>query len=97
MKTPMTFTKGADINGTGLQGKIVTTYDKLVAVFGEPDERNGDKTTVEWHLRFEDGTVASIYDWKYGTTPMAEAVWNVGGKTVNAYYRVLAHLEEVLV
>jgi translation initiation factor IF-1 len=24
----------------------------------------GDKVTIEWGIRFEDGTIATIYDWK---------------------------------
>ena len=67
-----------DSNMTSLQGYVETTYDTLVAVFGEP-LRGGDKTTVEWILKFEDGTVATIYDWKEYDTPMGEYDWHVGG------------------
>jgi hypothetical protein len=94
----MKFTKDACMNGTSLQGKIVTTYARLVEMFGEPDFTNGDKVTAEWCLEFEDGTVATIYDWKYGETPMGEAVWNIGGKNSEAVYRVyevMGLMEEV--
>jgi hypothetical protein len=62
-------------------------YEELVAVFGEP-EGGGDKTTVEWCLAFEDGTVATIYDWKEYETPMYEYNWHIGGKSKQAVARV---------
>jgi len=93
----MKFTKDAVVNGTCLQGRITTTYGELVEKFGEP-ERGGDKTTVEWALEFEDGTVATIYDWKYQETPMYKTDWNIGGKSVEAIFRVyevMGLMEEV--
>jgi hypothetical protein len=30
-------------------------------------------------LQFEDGTVATIYDWKMNSTPMREYSWHIGG------------------
>jgi hypothetical protein len=83
----MNFTKDACANGTSYKGKIVTTYDELVSKFGLPDfgpHGDGDKVTCEWALEFEDGTVATIYDWKYGETPFHKAEWNIGGKTNQA-------------
>lgn len=52
------------LNGTYLLGHIIASYDKLVEVFGY-ETSNGDEYNVqaEWSLKFEDGTVASIYDW----------------------------------
>jgi hypothetical protein len=84
----MKFTKDAIVNGTSLQGHITTTYAELVEKFGEPDFFGGDKITVEWALDFEDGTVATIYDWKYGETPMHKTQWNIGGKNSDAVFRV---------
>jgi hypothetical protein len=84
----MKFTNDALVNGTCLQGHIVTTYADLVEKFGAPSEGDGYKTTAKWALEFEDGTVATIYDWKYGTTPMNKTEWNIGGKTSDAVFRV---------
>ena len=84
--------KNADISYTGLVGTVTTTYAALVHAFGQPDRTNGDKTTAEWCLRFDDGTVASIYDWKEPSTPMGLHSWHVGGKSVKALLRVEAHL-----
>jgi hypothetical protein len=94
----MKFTKDAIVNGTSLQGHITTTYAELVEKFGEPNCFGGDKITVEWALEFGDGTVATIYDWKYGETPMHKTEWNIGGKTKEAVYRVyevMGLMEEV--
>ena len=83
----MKFTTEADANMTSLQGYMPARYDQLVAVFGEP-EGGGDKTTVEWCLAFEDGTVATIYDWKEYETPMGLYSWHIGGKSKKAVDRV---------
>ena len=76
-----------DANGTSLQGYMRATYAQLVERFGQP-EGGGDKTTVEWCLKFEDGTVATIYDWKEYETPMYEYDWHIGGKSERAVARV---------
>ena len=84
----MKFTNEADVNGTSLQGYVQAYYHQLVEVFGEP-EGGGDKTTVEWCLEFEDGTVATIYDWKEYETPMGLHQWHIGGESKRAVYAVM--------
>ena len=74
--------------GTSLQGYIRAYYHQLVEVFGEPDG-GGDKTTVEWCLEFEDGTIATIYDWKEYDTPTGRYDWHIGGKNKDAVYAVM--------
>lgn len=85
-------TPGANISwrvtqGSSFRGYVDTTYDKLVEVFGpgllNPDE---DKVQVEWGIRFVDGTVATIYDWKEGPGYRKDPVkyqnvthWHIGG------------------
>lgn len=80
----MKFEKDCFKNGTSLQDYITTSYTRLVEVFGEPDfgpnGQSGDgKVTCEWGLKFEDGTYATIYDWKEGETPFGEYRWHIGG------------------
>jgi hypothetical protein len=78
----MKFNRGANANMTSLRGEITTTFSELCAVFGEPDvgpNADLDKTTCEWHLKFEDGTIATIYDWKTGYTPRGVYDWHIGG------------------
>lgn len=90
----MKFTKDTDANGTSLQGYMTAYYHQLVEVFGEP-EGGGDKTTVEWCLEFEDGTVATIYDWKEYETPMGSYRWHIGGKDGMAVGAVISTFREM--
>jgi len=94
----MKFIKNANINGTCLQGHVATTYQTLVAIFGEPDfgpdDLSRDKVTCEWCLCFEDGTLACIYEWKNGFTPMGVEEWHIGGNSHKAVERVLEVLEK---
>jgi len=85
------------VNGTSLRGYVLTTYDKLVATFGEPTYLGSydEKTTCEWFIEFEDGTVATIYDWKTGGTPMYPYEWHIGGKN-NKVVRLIQALNESL-
>lgn len=92
----MNFTNTTQIHGTSLQGHISTTYDQLVAVFGQPEvftEENSDgKIDVEWAIAFDNGTVATIYNWKNGKNycgadglNVADITrWNVGGNRYDA-------------
>ena len=53
-------------SGSCRQGVIETTYQELVAKFGEPNLEGdgGYKVSFEWSIQFNDGTYATIYDWK---------------------------------
>mgnify|MGYP003344966131 CR=1 FL=1 len=86
----MKFTKAKqeDVMFTGLQGYITTDYKTLVKKLGKPHITGGDKTTVEWQIKFENGVVATIYDWKYGKTPKGICQWNIGGAHKDAVYLV---------
>jgi hypothetical protein len=76
-----------DINGSCLQGEITAGYAELVSLFGRPHDGDGYKVDAEWDVRFEDGTVATIYNWKNGKnyygedgTPTEQITdWHVGG------------------
>jgi hypothetical protein len=70
------------VSGSCLQGHITATYDELVKAFGEPEE-GCDKVKAEWNIKFADGTIATIYDWKNYHLETAESVtdWHVGGFT----------------
>jgi hypothetical protein len=92
----MKFTKDEDASGTSLQGYVTAYYHQLVERFGEPNFYNGDKTTVEWCLKFEDGTVATIYDWKEYETPMGKYQWHIGGKSKEAVWAVMDAMKETV-
>ena len=87
----MKFTTDANANMTGFKGEFPITYTELVEIFGQPNDGPNadlDKTTCEWRLQFEDGTVATIYDYKVGYTPMNEYEWHIGGHDSEAVVRV---------
>jgi hypothetical protein len=90
----MKFTKTIEANGTHLQGNVGATYQELVEVFGEPIRHESDGTThmsnkvdAEWRISFEDGTVATIYNYKNGLNYLGAegkrvseiSMWNVCG------------------
>ena len=79
------------INGSHLQGCISCTYAHLVNTFGQPHQdapSSDDKVDVEWSFEFNDGTVATIYNYKDGFaylgkegTPTEKITdWHVGGR-----------------
>jgi len=87
---------------TCYKGEANTSYATLVATFGEPinyltGEHGSDgKTQVEWIVEFADGTVATIYDWKFYDTPFEEVpVWNIGGFDKRSVELVHSALAEV--
>jgi hypothetical protein len=82
-----------NIDGTSLQGYVVTTYAKLVEAFGEPShDGDGYKVDAEWVLSNEDDQVVTIYNWKNGPNycgadgwPVAEITeWHIGGRNKTA-------------
>jgi len=85
-----------NVNGTHLQGYIKTDYSKLRAMLGEQrvvggQLFDGHKTDWSWDIEFEDGTVATVYNWKngpnygyQGVTPDDVTEWHVGGHTPQA-------------
>ena len=67
-------------NGTCYQDCINAPYFELVEVFGE-SKISGDKTQAEWIIEFEDGEVATIYDYKeYEKSVEFVTDWHIGGK-----------------
>jgi len=78
--------------GTSYRGMIVTSFDKIVEVFGEPNCESSDKVWNEWSLTFELGNVAddewdvvdaTIYDWKElhaSDSHIGEYQWHIGGR-----------------
>ncbi|CAK0739292.1 hypothetical protein CCP2SC5_1010003 [Azospirillaceae bacterium] len=62
------------------KGVIKARYADLIATFGRPSNNNGYKTQAEWWVRFEDGVIASIYDYKFeGVSLEQNTDWHVGG------------------
>ena len=88
------------VNGTCLQGSIKADYHNLEKLFGEPTIGDGYKTDAEWEIEFEDGIVATIYNWKNGKNyngengiPITEITnWNVGGREQKAVDNLISIL-----
>ena len=101
--------EGDLLNGTGLRGKIMTDYDTLVKVFGEPNIPSGDKTWNEWAVQFEYGDAedddneivnVAIYDWKEVSADdsrIGEYMWHIGAKTHFGVEMVYEALEQEMV
>lgn len=77
-------------NGCCLRGYVSTTYDALVNILGEPITGHcGDgKVNCEWILKFDCGSIATIYDWKMTNTPMEEYRWHIGGTGIDVVRKV---------
>ena len=78
---------GVNTNMTHLQGYVSVSYHELLSKFGEPTVGDEYKTDAEWDLLFDDGKVASIYNYKDGKNyngPRGLSVeritdWHIGG------------------
>lgn len=80
-----------DTVGTSFKGDLKTTYNILIDTFGKPHETDLDKIQAEWRFKFEDGTVATIYDWKEYETPINNVTdWHVGGNSKKAAFYINA-------
>lgn len=79
--------KDINYNMSCLQGYITADYERLVELFGEPTVGDEYKVDAVWIVEFEDGTVATMYNWKNGRNYLGhegdpvEVItrWNVGG------------------
>jgi hypothetical protein len=78
-----------DVVGTSYQGKIEASYDTLCEVFGEPEVLDDDKVQVQWAIKFSDGTLATIYDWKDANRTSEILKWHIGGHSEAAVYNVV--------
>ena len=86
------FTRTEETTGTWLQGSVLTTRAKLTETFGEPMQYEASKITLQWGVKFDDGTIATIYDWKryeLGTPAEDELMtYNIGGLDLGAVRNV---------
>lgn len=86
----------------GLEGTITAGYGLLCNLFGQPHASDKYKSDAAWDIEFEDGTVATIYNWKNGKNYCGSdgydtqkiTSWHVGGHTKDAYIRVNSVIED---
>jgi len=83
------------IQGTGLKGYVNITYDEIVSKLGkEHFGASGDnKMLAEWSFKFDDGTVATLYNYKnYDSVDGLDlediTEWNIGGNSKLAVYHL---------
>jgi hypothetical protein len=90
-------------NNTSLVGHIKVDYNKLVELFGYPDDGDGYKVDAEWSIMFFDGTIATIYNYKNGKNYLGKVGqrtkdmnhWNVGGHNEKALIYVESTLSNI--
>jgi len=84
-------------NGSHFQGDIEITWDEIVAVIGNPcHDGDGYKVDAEWVLEFEDGCIATLYNWKDGKNYCGDQGydvkeirhWHIGGFSQDAVDKV---------
>jgi hypothetical protein len=83
--------KSTSLNGTHYLGLIHVDYDLLISKLGKPSDSYDDyKSDAEWTIEFEDGNIATIYNWKNGKNyngagglPVEQIKeWHIGGANV---------------
>lgn len=80
-------------SGTHLMGRINLPFHQIAAALGDPirfnDDEGDGKVRIEWDLKFDDGEVATIYDWKeYNRAPEDVTDWHIGGRSFEVVQRV---------
>lgn len=82
----------ANIGNPFYQGEVHAPYETIRRLFGAPSKGDGYKTDAEWKVMFEDGTIATIYNWKNGRNYNGKSglpktritEWHVGGENKSA-------------
>ena len=94
-----------DVNFSSLQGCVEVDYKTLKKLFGPPGLGDAYKVSAKWDIQFEDGVVATIYDYKTGKTycgrkegisKTKNTDWHVGGFDRRAFDRIQALLSTQL-
>lgn len=93
-----------DYDGTCLVDEIKCPYRILKAIFGKPKKGDDYKTDAEWVIKFDDGKVATIYNYKDGknyngkhgiaTTKLTD--WHIGGRDEDVANRVKKIIEKYI-
>lgn len=73
--------------GMSLRGHIECDYKVLKGLLGMPTTGGGYKVDAEWVIKFEDGTLARIYNYKDGKNYLGNeglpktkiTDWHIGG------------------
>lgn len=69
---------------------IQATKAQLTATFGQPIEQ-GDRVQYLWIIKFADGTLATVYDWKMPEIGDSDPInWNIGALASDASGRAVS-------
>lgn len=90
----------ASADGTCLQGYLYCHYNDIVKIYGPPLLVD-DKSDVEWVIKWEDGLVGTIYNWKNGKNYLGNDglkvedinEWHIGGKTKIVKTRIINQIK----
>lgn len=85
-----------DAMDTSYKGCLDVSFSTLVDIFGPPSIADEFKVDAQWLIKFEDGLVATIYNWKNGRNYRQQSGldvedikdWNVGGKKEEVVDRI---------
>ena len=89
-------------NGTSFHDTTFTaTVADLRKILGEPqcEQNDGrDKCNFDWTMETEDGTIFTVYDWKYyrELEEDEEVEWHIGGHSEADTEKALNEIEEAL-
>ena len=89
------------VNWTSGQGSILTTHNKLKKALGKY-ERGYDKTSVDYAIMLDDGTVFMVYDYKYYgkdsayRNPDKEIEFSIGAHDKVGGAKALVFLNQIL-
>jgi len=97
----MKFKRTTAISGTHLIDYVTVSYKTLKTTFGKPEAGDGYKVDAEWGIKFEDGTVATVYNYKTGKNydrkngiPKTQITnWHIGGTSDRAAELVIAAIQ----
>lgn len=93
----MKWTRGnlEKISGSFYVGQIDLSFLDIVRKLGPASAKSPDgKVKARWIIKFEDGTIASLYDWKSGTSIKDLSNWRIGGHSYLAMYYVYQIFEK---
>ena len=83
--------------GGSRQGGIKTTFAKLKEVFGEPHFVNlCEKVDYEWKFELTDGSVVSIYPYKYSPKENQLFEFSVASNSKKSADALIAHFNSVV-
>ena len=89
-----------DINiktsGSSYMGCLKLNYYDILNKLGGSQESDGYKVDAEWSVEFDDGTVATLYNWKDGRNYCRGQgldlhqieEWHVGGFSLEAFIKM---------